>query len=169
MNAASPISLLKAHPIRPNDTAIALLISVINSSSRCPIFSFNLCLSIVRICSRRTTESLVSPTLSAYRSICVGSFDFAIFDVIAAAITSRMSKTHLPTHIDIFAEKAGLAKDSVVLLEQIRTLDKKRLKEKMGHLDDDVMSVVNSAIAVSFGLDNGTSVSGEADGSVTAM
>ena len=72
--------------------------------------------------------------------------------VIAAAITSRMSKTHLPTHIDIFAEKAGLSKDSVVLLEQIRTLDKKRLKEKMGHLDDEVMSAVNSAIAVSFGL-----------------
>lgn len=72
--------------------------------------------------------------------------------VIAAAITSRMSKTHLPTHIDIFAEKAGLAKDSVVLLEQIRTLDKRRLKEKMGHLDDEAMSVINSAIAVSFGL-----------------
>ena len=73
--------------------------------------------------------------------------------VIAAAITSRMSKTHLPTHIDIYAERAGLAKDSVVLLEQIRTLDKRRLREKMGHLDDEVMSVVNSAIAVSFGLD----------------
>ena len=72
--------------------------------------------------------------------------------VIAAAITSRMSKTHLPTHIDIYAEKAGLTKDSVILLEQVRTLDKRRLKEKMGHLDDDVMSVVNSAIAVSFGL-----------------
>ena len=73
--------------------------------------------------------------------------------VIAAAITSRMSKTHLPTHIDIYADRAGLAKDSVVLLEQIRTLDKRRLREKMGHLDDEVMSVVNSAIAVSFGLD----------------
>ena len=76
--------------------------------------------------------------------------------VIAAAITSRMSKTHLPTHIDIYADKAGLAKDSVVLLEQVRTLDKRRLKEKMGHLDDEVMQVVNSAIAVSFGLDGGT-------------
>ena len=76
--------------------------------------------------------------------------------VIAAAITSRMSKTHLPTHIDIYADKAGLAKDSVVLLEQVRTLDKRRLKEKMGHLDDDVMQVVNSAIAVSFGLDGAT-------------
>ena len=72
--------------------------------------------------------------------------------VIAAAITSRMSKTHLPTHIDIFADKAGLSKDSVVLLEQIRTLDKRRLKEKMGHLDDESMHAVNSAIAVSFGL-----------------
>ena len=88
--------------------------------------------------------------------------------VISAAITSRMSKTHLPTHIDIFADKAGLSKDSVVLLEQIRTLDKKRLKEKMGHLDDQVMSVVNSAIAVSFGLDGGASVSGN-DGAFTVV
>ena len=72
--------------------------------------------------------------------------------VIAAAITSRMGKTRLPTHIDIYAEKAGLAKDSVILLEQIRTLDKQRLKEKMGHLDDGMMNEVNNAIAVSFGL-----------------
>lgn len=72
--------------------------------------------------------------------------------VIAAAITSRMSKTKLPTHIDIYAERAGLAKDSVILLEQIRTLDKRRLKEKMGHLDEGLMDQVNTAIAVSFGL-----------------
>ena len=72
--------------------------------------------------------------------------------VIAAAITSRMGKTRLPTHIDIYAEKAGLAKDSVILLEQIRTLDKRRLKEKMGHLDDAIMNEVNNAIAISFGL-----------------
>ena len=72
--------------------------------------------------------------------------------VIAAAITSKLDKSHLPTHIDIFADKAGLAKNSVVLLEQVRTLDKKRLKEKMGHLDDGVMTQVNNAIAVSFGL-----------------
>lgn len=72
--------------------------------------------------------------------------------VIAAAITSRMGKTRLPTHIDIYAEKAGLAKDSVILLEQIRTLDKRRLKEKMGHLDEGMMNEVNAAIAVSFGL-----------------
>jgi mRNA interferase MazF len=72
--------------------------------------------------------------------------------VIAAAITSRMSKTRLPTHIDIYADKAGLAKDSVILLEQIRTLDKRRLKEKMGHLDDDAMQRVDNAIAISFGL-----------------
>ena len=77
--------------------------------------------------------------------------------VIAAAITSRMGKTRLPTHIDIYADKAGLAKDSVVLLEQIRTLDKRRLKEKMGHLDDKMMNEVNSAIAVSFGLSDGAS------------
>ena len=72
--------------------------------------------------------------------------------VIAAAITSRMGKTKLPTHIDIYAERAGLAKDSVILLEQIRTLDKRRLKEKMGHLDEGLMDQVNAAIAVSFGL-----------------
>ena len=72
--------------------------------------------------------------------------------VIAAAITSRMSKTRLPTHIDIYADEVGLAKDSVILLEQIRTLDKRRLKEKMGHLDDAVMDHVNTAIAISFGL-----------------
>ncbi len=72
--------------------------------------------------------------------------------VIAAAITSRMGKTRLPTHIDVYAERAGLAKDSVILLEQIRTLDKRRLKEKMGHLDESLMREVNTAIAVSFGL-----------------
>lgn len=72
--------------------------------------------------------------------------------VIAAAITSRMSKAKLPTHIDIYAGEVGLSKDSVILLEQIRTLDKRRLKEKMGHLDDEVMNHVNTAIAISFGL-----------------
>ena len=73
--------------------------------------------------------------------------------VIAAAITSKMSKTKLPTHIDISAASVGLSKDSVILLEQIRTLDKKRLKEKMGHLDEETMTHVNSAIQVSFGLE----------------
>lgn len=72
--------------------------------------------------------------------------------VIAAAITSRMGKTKLPTHIDIYAARAGLARDSVILLEQIRTLDKQRLREKIGHLDEVSMHRVDSAIAVSFGL-----------------
>lgn len=75
--------------------------------------------------------------------------------VIAAAITSRTDKSKLPTHIEVFADKYGLARDSVILLEQIRTLDKKRLKEKMGHLDEDVMNRVNDAITVSFGLGEG--------------
>ena len=89
--------------------------------------------------------------------------------VIAAAITSRMGKTRLPTHIDVYADKAGLAKDSVILLEQIRTLDKRRLKEKMGHLDDTMMNAVNTAIAVSFGLGDTASVSHAAPhGTVTA-
>ena len=72
--------------------------------------------------------------------------------VIAAAITSRMGKTKLPTHIDVFAEKVGLQKDSVILLEQMRTIDKKRLGEKMGHLDDETMNAVNDAITISLGL-----------------
>ncbi len=75
--------------------------------------------------------------------------------VIAAAITSRQDKSRLPTHIDIYAERAGLTKNSVILLEQIRTIDKRRLKEKMGHLDDDTMRTVNNAIQISFGLDGG--------------
>ena len=72
--------------------------------------------------------------------------------VIAAAITSKLGKAKLPTHIDVFASRVGLSKDSVILLEQIRTLDKRRLKEKMGHLDDESMQKVNTAISVSFGL-----------------
>ena len=72
--------------------------------------------------------------------------------VIAAAITSKLGKANLPTHIDVYAEKVGLQRDSVVLLEQIRTIDKQRLKEKMGHLDEDMMKSVNEAISVSFGL-----------------
>ena len=72
--------------------------------------------------------------------------------VIAAAITSKMSKAKLPTHIGVFANQVGLLKDSVILLEQIRTIDKTRLKEKMGHLDTDKMNEVNNAITVSFGL-----------------
>ena len=91
--------------------------------------------------------------------------------VIAAAITSRMTKSKLPTHIDLTADNVGLAKDSVILLEQIRTIDKTRLKEKMGHLDDGLMQNVNNAITVSFGLSPATfdytenAVTG--DGSIT--
>ena len=72
--------------------------------------------------------------------------------VIAAAITSRLGKTKLPTHIDIYADRVGLQKDSVILLEQIRTLDKRRLKEKMGSVDDASMSAVDNAISISLGL-----------------
>lgn len=89
--------------------------------------------------------------------------------VIAAAITSRMGKTRLPTHIDIYADKAGLAKDSVVLLEQIRTLDKQRLKEKMGHLDDGMMNEINNAIAVSFGLGGTTQTMPDINGEPNAI
>ena len=72
--------------------------------------------------------------------------------VIAAAITSRMDKTNLPTHIEIDAHECGLAKDSVVLLEQVITIDKQRLREKMGALDNGDMTKVNQALNVSFGL-----------------
>ena len=72
--------------------------------------------------------------------------------VIAAAITSKLSKSRLPTHIDVFGADVGLQRDSVVLLEQIRTIDKKRLREHMGHLDENQMMMVDDAIAVSFGL-----------------
>ena len=72
--------------------------------------------------------------------------------VIAAAITSRTSKTRLPTHIDVRSEVSGLSRDSVVLLEQIRTIDKSRLKERMGHIDASAMNEINDAIQISFGL-----------------
>jgi mRNA interferase MazF len=72
--------------------------------------------------------------------------------VIAAAITSQINKAKLPTHIEIDAQEYGLSKDSVILLEQIRTIDKKRLKEKIGHLDDELMEKVNEALSISFGL-----------------
>ena len=78
--------------------------------------------------------------------------------VIAAAITSRLDKARLPTHINIRAADTGLAKDSVVLLEQIRTLDKRRLREHMGRLDEAQMQRVDNAIAVSFGLHTDTMV-----------
>ncbi len=74
--------------------------------------------------------------------------------VIAAAITSQREKTKLPTHIELNADKCGLKKDSIVLLEQIRTIDKKRLKERMGELDPTAMTRVNSALSISFGLHN---------------
>lgn len=72
--------------------------------------------------------------------------------VIAAAITSQKEKAKLPTHIELSAYGCGLAKDSVVLLEQIRTIDKKRLKERMGELDNGSMTKVNDALSISFGL-----------------
>ena len=72
--------------------------------------------------------------------------------VIAAAITSQTGKARLPTHISVSPLSCGLPKESVILLEQVRTLDKRRLREKMGRLDDGVMRKVDNAIAVSFGL-----------------
>ena len=72
--------------------------------------------------------------------------------VICAAITSRMNKAKLPTHIPLSAERYALPKDSVVLLEQIRTIDKKRLREKLCHLEGTIMDTVNESLLVSLGL-----------------
>lgn len=74
--------------------------------------------------------------------------------VIAAAITSQKEKSKLPTHIELHSQGCGLSRDSVVLLEQIRTIDKKRLKEKMGKIDDGSMENINKALTISFGLNN---------------
>ena len=72
--------------------------------------------------------------------------------VIAAAITSQVGKARLPTHIALEGHSFGLTRDSVVLLEQIRTIDKRRLRERMGRVDEELMTKVDDAIAVSFGL-----------------
>ncbi len=72
--------------------------------------------------------------------------------VIAAAITSQRDKAKLPTHIELEAQSCGLVKDSTVLLEQVRTIDKKRLREKMGEITPETMSSINNALSISFGL-----------------
>jgi mRNA interferase MazF len=72
--------------------------------------------------------------------------------VIVAAITSQINKAKLPTHVEISSEAYGLNKDSVVLLEQVRTLDKRRLKEKIGHMTDEDMVLVDEALLISLGL-----------------
>lgn len=77
--------------------------------------------------------------------------------VIAAAITSQKSKANLPTHILLDSSSTGLSRDSIVLLEQVRTIDKHRLKERMGRLDSGSMNKVDAALSVSFGLDGGRS------------
>lgn len=72
--------------------------------------------------------------------------------VICAAITSKMNKAKLPTHIELNASKYDMVKDSVILLEQLRTIDKKRLKDRICHLDQDIMKVVNNGLMVSLEL-----------------
>ena len=72
--------------------------------------------------------------------------------VICAAITSKMNKAKLPTHIELNASKYDMVKDSVILLEQLRTIDKKRLKDRICHLDQDIMQIVNNGLKVSLEL-----------------
>ncbi len=73
--------------------------------------------------------------------------------VICAAITSKMNKAKLPTHIELSAGRYDMVKDSVILLEQLRTIDKKRLKDKVCHLDEEIMKQVNYGLMVSLELD----------------
>ncbi|WP_103895600.1 type II toxin-antitoxin system PemK/MazF family toxin [Caloramator fervidus] len=72
--------------------------------------------------------------------------------VIVAAITSQINKAKLPTHVEIKSSEYGLNKDSVILLEQIRTIDKRRLREKLGHISDEMMKQVDYALKISLGL-----------------
>lgn len=72
--------------------------------------------------------------------------------VIVAAITAQIQKAKLPTHVEIPAVKYGLERDSVILLEQIRTLDKQRLTDKITHLDETMMKLVNDSLQISLGL-----------------
>jgi mRNA interferase MazF len=72
--------------------------------------------------------------------------------IIVAAITSQINKAKLPTHVEIRASEYGLSKDSVVLLEQIRTIDKKRLREKIGRFNDEMMGKVDECLKISLGL-----------------
>jgi len=71
---------------------------------------------------------------------------------IVAAITSRIKKAKLPTHVELEASKYNLERDSVILLEQVRTIDKRRLREQIAHLDDETMQKINRALQISLGL-----------------
>jgi mRNA interferase MazF len=72
--------------------------------------------------------------------------------VIVVAITSQINKAKLPTHVEISSEEYGLNKDSVILMEQIRTIDKKRLRDRIGHISNNLMENVDNALMISFGL-----------------
>lgn len=72
--------------------------------------------------------------------------------VICAAITSKMNKAKLPTHVEIEADKYAIVKDSVILLEQVRTIDKSRLRERVCHLDSDILKKIDKALMVSFDI-----------------
>lgn len=73
--------------------------------------------------------------------------------IIVAAITSQINKAKLPTHLELPGDEYGLSKNSVILAEQVRTIDKRRLKEKIGHLDEALMTKIDNALKISFGID----------------
>lgn len=73
--------------------------------------------------------------------------------VICAALTSKMNKAKLPTHVELDAERYGIIKDSVILMEQVRTIDKSRLREKICHLDHDILKRIDRALIISLALD----------------
>ena len=73
--------------------------------------------------------------------------------VICAAITSKMNKAKLPTHVELNTRRCAMVRDSVILLEQLRTIDKQRLKEKICHIDDELQQRVNDALLISLALD----------------
>lgn len=72
--------------------------------------------------------------------------------VIVAAVTSQINKAKLPTHVEVCAEGHGLSRDSVILLEQLRTIDKKRLQERIGKIDEEGLTRINEALSISLGI-----------------
>ena len=95
----------------------------------------------------------MAPNIYFRVSLCIIGTHYYSPTVIVAAITSRTEKNPLPTHIQLCSQQYGLRQNSLVLLEQVRTIDRSRLREYIGHLSEPQMQQVNEALAISFGLD----------------